>query len=149
MDLHRLCQTSCPAIFVSEIGFSFIHEWFWQRGVSSFKNPPFLLYGRWVFASRCQKSTLPSQSGNSIFVWNTSEWIKTCCFFSVWILSLHSSHLSKQTHLWLYTHTRAECERWGWFELIWETFMSCDHTWLTSCLYHMLYYDQLTVFWLL
>lgn len=51
-----------------------------------------------------KRALLPSQSGNWIFVWNASEWIKTV-FFLFEPSSLCSSHLSKQTHLQLYTLT--------------------------------------------
>lgn len=36
---------------------------------------------------------------------------KDCFFFSVWTLSLRSSHLSKQTHLWLHRHTNPSSVR--------------------------------------
>lgn len=41
MDLHRQCQTSCPAMFIFAIGFSLMHEWVRQRGTLQFPEPTF------------------------------------------------------------------------------------------------------------
>lgn len=113
------------------------------------RNPLSLLYGRWIFASSCQKSALPSQSGSLIFVWNASEWIKTVFFCLNPKPPLFTS-VKTNTPATVQTHRvrgfRLNEKNKSRRNL--RVSLSFSRTSLV-CLCHMLYYDHLTVFRLL
>lgn len=142
MDLHR------QAVLLSLL----FCAWLWVWSMNDFDRgpqlklpqpafPPFTVGG--LFASRCQKSALPSQSGNLIFVWKCVRMNKTIFFFffCLNIKASHSSHLSKaNTSVTNTPRDEADLknQKKKWNELK-RGFL------LVVCLHRTLYSDQLTV----
>lgn len=143
MDLHR------QAVLLSLL----FCAWLWVWSMNDFDRgpqlklpqpafPPFTVGG--LFASSCQKSALPSQSGNLIFVWKCVRMNKTIFFFLFLFehkslslfTSVESKHICDKHAAW-----------WGWFD------KQQKKKWnelkrgflLVVCLHRTLYSDQLTV----